>query len=201
MSGRAITNAAMPLPSRTAFTNRGSTTGMYRLAKSSISASSSGAYASPGERRSLSESAAPVNGLLTAHYPVEFELTPLGSSTLVLARHLDDGSAETVTLVAADAPAAGDLDEFARVVDLAGTRAFTRDEPPPRTPGACNGHPGLVSRGTWPPLDGGARLARRACHFLCRGRGYSFVYSLPEALADADEPVLREIVDAVDLRP
>ena len=65
-------------------------------------------------------------------------------------------------------------------------------------PGTCNGQPGIEIVGTWVTEGKGVKLVRHTCHFLRKGHGYTFAFSVPEKHEAEDAPLLQRIVAAAE---
>ncbi len=146
-----------------------------------------------------SESYSSPNGLITIHYPPEFAAQIVGKSGLELARRLEGGRDEAITFVSVMTPISPILDEFARVVDKAGTDRLDRFVEISREEGTALGVPSVESIGYF-FLPSGLRYKRRSWAFLREGHGYSFSYLVPERDAGEQEPILESIVRGTEFK-
>ena len=150
----------------------------------------------PSGSSEMTASFASKNGLITAHYPADFEASAVGTSSIVVTRNLPGGLDEAMVLVPIENPISSDLKEFARVIGAAEVKDLRSYVETSALPASCAGKPGIETTGTWRSEKGTLTYLRKACHFLDHGHGYSIAYSVPSTLAAEEEPTLRAIRDA-----
>lgn len=155
----------------------------------------------------LSERYRTKNGLLTAHYPLDFEAKRLDEATVTLSRTREGGGDELITLGAVPIEGAepADVHEFAsRMLALvdenvdtkggSGTHGERRDA-------KCLGKYDGVEFDVSFKLPDAGEYVGRACFFLHSRRYHVARYDVSTKHADADAPVLRKIIAATELAP
>jgi hypothetical protein len=153
----------------------------------------------PPSNGALTQSYVSENGLITVHYPADFAAKKLGNSVVLLSRNLGDGTDEAIAYAPIETPISDDLNEFARVVELASTKDLNRYTEKSREPASCGAAEGLEVVGRWVPESGRIAYERRACIFFKNGHGFAFSYSFPESRAGEERPLLKKIVESTQI--
>jgi hypothetical protein len=136
------------------------------------------------------------NGLITVHYPADFAAKKLGNSVVLLSRNFGDGTDEAIAFAPIETPISDDLNEFARVVELASTKELTRYTEKSKSPASCGVAEGIEVVGRWTPKLGAPSYERRSCIFFHNGHGFAFTYSYPESRAREELPLMKKIIEA-----
>jgi hypothetical protein len=153
----------------------------------------------------LSETSVTTNGLLKIHYPTDFAVKALDSSTLIVSRNFGGGEDEVVTFGAVDNPITDNVHEFGRILLAAieknvhakgGTFSKGGD-----TPAMCLGkYAGVEVESTFtlPPVP---VYTSKSCFFFRGTRGYEVRYDVPNYRSTVEVPLLVEIEEATELVP
>jgi hypothetical protein len=152
----------------------------------------------------LSERYRTKNGLITAHYPLDFAATRLDYASITLSRAVAGGD-EQITLAALplDKSVTDDVDEFAELMLLSVEKnvtakggTSTRGE---RRETKCLGkYAGIEFSPTF-TLPNVPEYAGRACFFIHKHRHHVIRYDVTKALEGAEAPLLRKIIGATEL--
>ena len=138
------------------------------------------------------------NGLITVHYPPDFAAKKVGKSVIVVSRNFSDGTDEAIAFTPIETPISNDLNEFARVVDIAETETLNRYTEKSKQPGLCGPSPAIETTGRWIGKQDGTVYERRSCIFLHNGHGFAFTYSVPEKHATAELALMKKMIAATD---
>jgi len=146
------------------------------------------------------------NGLLTAHYPLDFEVKRLDEATITLTRTLSGGD-ELITLGAVPADGASEdaVNEFASrmlaaVEDNVDGKGGSAPRGEARDAKCLGKYEGVEFKVGFKLPDAGEYVGH-ACFFLHSGRYHVLRYDVSKKHADAEAPVLRKIVAATELAP
>lgn len=149
------------------------------------------------------ESYAMKNGLVVLHYPSDFAAKSLDSATVILTRHLGDGSDEMLQVAAVPHPISDEVGEFSRLLLVAMTKNIEKAgdtwTETSRAPGPCfRAYPGLLVEGTFKAN----RLVServRACFFMDHDRGYEVKTVVPASHVAEELPLLQSIANATEI--
>lgn len=141
--------------------------------------------------------------LAVVHHPTDFApgqagdkiavLTPLATSSYDPAIEIHFGTN--------DKPVTSVVDEYAKILH----RPFQESHPDwtqeKQQQGTCfKGFTGVETVATFTGSKG-KKLRYRSCAFFASSHGFWLAYMAPESTFAEDEPVLRKIVDATEIRP
>jgi hypothetical protein len=170
-----------------------------RMRRSWILALGLGASSLAASPEALTETFATENGLLKLHYPADFAAKSVTKGVVVVSRNLGNGWDEAATFAAIEKPISDDAREFARVFDKASLAKRTNFVEQKRTETDYREGRGVETVGTWGKPGKVFRLHQWT--FVRHGHGYHFEYSVPDAQAAKEEPVVQSILAAVEFSP
>jgi hypothetical protein len=155
------------------------------------------------ETVALSQTHTTASKLAVVHYPKEFTpgqasdkvamLTPLPSSPYDPAIEMYFGTN--------DKPVTAVVDEYARILHRPFQESHGDWKEEKHQAGTCfKGFSGVETVATFTGAKG-KKMRYRSCAFFASNHGFWLAYMAPETTFAEDEPLLRKIVDATEIRP
>jgi hypothetical protein len=146
------------------------------------------------------------SGLITAHYPSDFAAKNVAEGSLLVSRNLGLGEEEIVSVTAVSHPITDDVQELARVMQIAFEKTITS-----KGGTVTAGAPGPAKCETSEALHAGIEIVTTyqvalaatytvwSCTFLAAGHGYKLAYFVPRERIREERPLLRRILAATEL--
>jgi hypothetical protein len=150
----------------------------------------------------LSQTLTTPSSRAVVHFPPDFSARAAGEHVTVLSPLAStpyDPSIE-VHVSTNDKPVTNVVDEYAKILHKPFKDKYADWQESSHAATTCfKGFPGTEIVATY-TNQGGKKMRYRSCAFFALGHGYWLAYLAPEGTFAADEPLLRKIVDATEIK-
>jgi hypothetical protein len=184
---------------------RGFATTLATLALLAVAAFGSGckAHKRNADEVKLSSTYTTASKLAVVHYPADFGPSQAGDKVAVLTPLTSSSYDDAIEIHFGtnDKPVTSVLEEYVKILHkpFQDTHPDWKEET--HQQGNCfKGFPGVEIVATFTGSKG-KKLRYRSCTFFASGHGFWLAYMAPVSSFAEDEPVLRKIVDATEIRP
>lgn len=154
------------------------------------------------DKVTLSETYTTASKLATVHYPPTFTAAQAGEKVAVLTALPSSAYDPTIEIHFGtnDKPVTTVVDEYAKILHKTFQESHPDWKEDKRQAGTCfKGFAGIETIATFTNAKG-KRVRYRSCTFLAGGHGFWLAYMDSEGAFAEDEPLLRKIVDATEIK-